>query len=106
VRAHGLARVAATRAAEDAWTEHDFEIAERMLFTRVDSRVPAINKNLPDKRRRTFLLYAGRAPAYHDKRDEVAADAAARGVGRCECGTRPPRRPGFSINFACNPCGS
>ena len=69
----GLTRVAATRDAEDAWTEHVFETGERMLFNKVDSWFMGINKNL-NKTRRTFLLYAGGAPAYREKCDEVAAN--------------------------------
>ena len=68
-----LERVAATKDAEDEWTAHVFETGERMLFTRVDSWFMGINKNLAHKNKRTFLLYAGGAPAYRKKCDEVAA---------------------------------
>ena len=33
-----------------------------------------INSNLPDKQKRTFLLYSGGAPAYRARCDEVAAN--------------------------------
>ena len=52
---------------------HVLELAERMLFTKVDSWFMGINKNLPGKQKRTFLLYSGGAPAYREKCDEVAA---------------------------------
>jgi len=66
-------RVAATPEAEAQWTEHVFALAERMLFTKVDSWFMGINRNLPNKRTRTFLLYSGGAPAYRERCDEVAA---------------------------------
>lgn len=72
MKAHGDRRVEATEAAEDAWTEHVYESAERMLFSKVDSWFMGINRNL-GKEKRTFLLYAGGAPAYREKCDEVAA---------------------------------
>ena len=50
-----------------------FELAERMLFSKVDSWFMGINKNLPGKQKRTFLLYSGGAPACREKCDEVAA---------------------------------
>jgi cation diffusion facilitator CzcD-associated flavoprotein CzcO len=72
MRDHGYRCVEATEAAEDAWTEHVFETAERMLLSKVDSWFMGINRNL-GKEKRTFLLYAGGAPAYREKCDEVAA---------------------------------
>ena len=70
---NGLERVAATKEAEEAWTEHVFETGEQMLFTRVDSWFMGINKNL-NKTKRTFLLYAGGAPRYRQKCEEVVAN--------------------------------
>jgi len=66
--------VAPTREAEDDWTRHVFETAEGLLFTKVDSWFMGVNKNLPHKLKRRFLLYAGGAPAYRERCDEVAAD--------------------------------
>ncbi|MFP6835361.1 MAG: NAD(P)/FAD-dependent oxidoreductase [Pseudomonadales bacterium] len=60
--------------AEDAWTEHVYESAEGMLFSKVDSWFMGINSNLPGKQTRTFLLYAGGGPAYRERCDEVAAN--------------------------------
>ena len=66
--------VAPTREAEDTWTEHVYETAAELLFTKVDSWFMGINSNVPGKDRRTFLLYAGGAPAYREKCDAVAAN--------------------------------
>lgn len=73
MRDHDFKRVVPTTEAEDAWTEHVFETADRMLFTKVDSWFMGINSNLPGKQKRTFLLYAAGAPAYREKCAEVAA---------------------------------
>ena len=70
---HGYRRVEATEEAEDGWTEHVYESAEKLLFTKVDSWFMGINSNLPGKQKRTFLLYAAGAPAYRERCDEVAA---------------------------------
>ncbi|MGI9323869.1 MAG: flavin-containing monooxygenase, partial [Pseudomonadales bacterium] len=70
---NGLERVEATLEAEDAWTEHVYESAQRMLLTKVDSWFNGINSNIPGRQRRNFLLYAAGAPAYREKCDEVAA---------------------------------
>ena len=64
--------VVPTVAAEEAWTEHVFETAARILLSQTDSWMTGINTNLPGKQKRTFLLYAGGAPAYREKCDEVA----------------------------------
>ncbi len=63
-----------TVAAEDAWTEHVYESGARLLFTKVDSWFMGINSNVPGKQKRTFLLYAGGAPAYRERCDDVAAN--------------------------------
>ena len=68
-----LTRVEPTPAAEAAWTEHVYETAQRLLLTQVDSWMMGINSNVSGKQTRTFLLYAGGAPAYRKRCDEVAA---------------------------------
>ena len=73
MRERNYSRVVPTADAEAVWTAHVLELAERMLFTKVDSWFMGINKNLPGKQKRTFLLYSGGAPAYREKCDEVAA---------------------------------
>ena len=69
----GHARVEATPEAERAWTEHVHESGRRMLFTQVDSWMTGINSNLPGKQTRSFIVYAGGAPKYRQRCDEVAA---------------------------------
>ena len=44
-----------------------------MLFTHVDSWMMGINRNVAGKDKRTFIVYAGGAPKYREKCDEVAA---------------------------------
>ena len=68
-----LMRVEATIQAEDEWTQHVFESAEKMLLGKTDSWFTGINSN-QGKAKRTFLLYAGGAPAYRERCDEVAAN--------------------------------
>ena len=70
----GQTRIAATKEAEDEWTAHVLEIAQRMLFNKVDSWFTGINRNLPGRDKRSFLLYVGGAPAYREKCDAVAAN--------------------------------
>jgi cation diffusion facilitator CzcD-associated flavoprotein CzcO len=67
-------RVVPTEEAEETWTTHVHETAEGMLFAKVDSWFMGVNKNLPHKLKRKFLLYAGGAPAYKEKCDNVAAN--------------------------------
>lgn len=68
-----LTRVEATVAAEDEWTGHVHETAERMLLMKADSWMTGINRNVPGRQTRTFMAYAGGAPKYREKCDEVAA---------------------------------
>lgn len=70
MQARGHTRVAALPAAEEAWTEHAESLTEGMLFTKTDSWF--MGSNVPGKKR-TFLFYAGGAPAFRDKIAEVAA---------------------------------
>jgi cation diffusion facilitator CzcD-associated flavoprotein CzcO len=74
MRARGLTRVEATGDAEAAWTDHVHETAQRLLLTQVDSWMMGININVPGRRTRTFMAYAGGAPAYRKRCDEVAAN--------------------------------
>jgi cation diffusion facilitator CzcD-associated flavoprotein CzcO len=74
MRDRGYRRVVPSVEAEDAWTEHVYQTAARMLFTQVDSWFMGINTNLPGKQKRTFLLYSGGAPAYRERCDEVAGN--------------------------------
>lgn len=72
MRDKGLHEVEPTLEAEDAWTIHVDETAQKTLFPTADSWFMGINVNDPGKKR-TFMLYAGGAPNYKAKCDEVAA---------------------------------
>jgi cation diffusion facilitator CzcD-associated flavoprotein CzcO len=74
MRDRKLTRVAAAPEAEREWTEHVFELADRMLFAKIDSWFMGINSNVAGKTKRTFLLYSGGAPNYRERCDEVAAN--------------------------------
>jgi cation diffusion facilitator CzcD-associated flavoprotein CzcO len=71
--AKGHTRVEPTPAAEESWTEHVLDTGRRMLFTQVDSWMMGINSNVAGKNKRTFIVYAGGAPKYREKCDEVVA---------------------------------
>ena len=73
VKADGLARVESTADAEAEWTAHVHLMAQRMLFSKTNSWFTGINSNLEGRDQRSVLLYAGGAPGYRDKCDEVAA---------------------------------
>ena len=73
MRDHGSKRVVPTVEAEDAWTEHVYETGRYLLLTQVDSWMTGINSNVAGKQKRTFIVYAGGAPRYREKCDEVAA---------------------------------
>ena len=62
----------ATEAAEDAWTQHVYEMANLTLIPTADSWFMGVNSNLPDKKR-TFMAYAGGAPRYRERCDAVVA---------------------------------
>ena len=73
MRRQGHTRVEPTREAEREWTEHVHDTGRRMLFTQVDSWMMGVNSNVPGRQRRRFVVYAGGAPRYREKCDEVAA---------------------------------
>jgi len=73
MRERGRTRVEATAEAERDWTQHVHDSGRRMLFTQVDSWMMGINSNVAGKQKRTFIVYAGGAPKYREKCDEVAA---------------------------------
>lgn len=74
LRDNNYEKVVPTQKAEDDWTAHVHETAEGFLFTKTDSWFMGVNRNVPGKDKRTFMLYAGGAPAYREKCDEVAAN--------------------------------
>ena len=69
---HEYRHIEPTTKAENAWTQHVDETAEKTLFPTADSWFMGVSPNVPGKKR-TFMLYAGGAPVYKEKCDEVAA---------------------------------
>jgi cation diffusion facilitator CzcD-associated flavoprotein CzcO len=72
MRERGHMRIEARAEAEREWTQHVLDTGRRMLFTKVDSWMMGINKNV-GRATRTFMVYAGGAPKYREKCDEVTA---------------------------------
>ncbi len=60
--------------AEADWTRHIDELAEGMLYSKIDSWATGINSNVEGKTTRRILQYQGGAPAYRARCDEVAAN--------------------------------
>jgi len=73
VKDNGVTRVESTAEAEEEWTAHVHLMAQRMLFSKTNSWFTGINSNIEGRDTRSVLLYAGGAPGYRDKCDEVAA---------------------------------
>lgn len=73
MRRSGKTRAAATDAAESEWTAHVHETAARMLFTKVDSWMTGVHSAVKHTRGRTVMVYAGGAPRFRERCDEVAA---------------------------------
>ena len=74
MRDKGLTRIEATPEAETTWTAHVYETGSRLLLTKVDSWMTGVNKNVPGRLKRTFMAYAGGAPKYRQKCEEIAAN--------------------------------
>jgi len=74
MRKKGLARVEATPQAEEEWTAHVHDTGSRLLAMQVDSWMTGVNKNVPGRLKRTFMAYAGGAPKYRQKCEEIAAN--------------------------------
>jgi len=72
LRTQGKHRVETRVEAEDAWTSHVHESAARLLLTQVDSWFMGVNRNLPGRDTRHFLLYAGGFPTYRRRCEEIA----------------------------------
>ena len=70
LRAKGLTRIEASRAAEDAWVAHGAEIADASL--RVTCNSWYLGANIPGKRR-VFMPYLGGFPAYVARCEEIVA---------------------------------
>jgi cation diffusion facilitator CzcD-associated flavoprotein CzcO len=69
MRDNGYTKIEADAASEEAWTEHAISLTEGMLFTKTKSWF--MGTNVPGKKK-SFLFYAGGAPAFRDKVAEVA----------------------------------
>ncbi len=70
LRAHGFSRIEAEQDAEDAWVQHNNEVANRTLYPLANSWY--VGANIPGKAR-IFMPYVGGVTAYKKKCDEVAA---------------------------------
>ena len=70
LRAKGLKRIEASRAAEDAWVAHGAEIADASL--RVTCNSWYLGANIPGKRR-VFMPYLGGFPTYVARCNEIVA---------------------------------
>ena len=73
MRDKGLKRLEATREAEDEWTAHVYDTGNKLLAMQVDSWITGVNKNVVGRQKRTFMAYAGGAPKYRQKCEEVVA---------------------------------
>jgi cyclohexanone monooxygenase len=70
LRAHDLAAIEPTDAAQDAWTKHVLEVADSTLYPLANSWY--MGANIPGKPR-VFMPYVGGVHAYKRKCDEIAA---------------------------------
>src|SRR4029453_4719758 len=73
MRTQGHTRVEPTTEAEEGGTQHVLDPGRRIPFPQVDSWMMGINSNVEGKNTRTFVVYAGGAPKYRERCDEVAA---------------------------------
>jgi cyclohexanone monooxygenase len=70
LRDHGFARIEAEEDAEDAWVQHNNEVADRTLYPLANSWY--VGANIPGKPR-VFMPYVGGVTAYKKRCDEIAA---------------------------------
>jgi cyclohexanone monooxygenase len=70
LRGHGFSRIEAEQDAEDAWVQHNNEVADRTLYPLANSWY--VGANIPGKHR-VFMPYVGGVTAYKKKCDEIAA---------------------------------
>ena len=70
LRDHGYSRIEAEPDAEDAWVQHNNEVADRTLYPLANSWY--VGANIPGKPR-VFMPYVGGVTAYKKKCDDVAA---------------------------------
>jgi cyclohexanone monooxygenase len=70
LRDHRFSRIEAEQDAEDAWVQHNNEVADRTLYPLANSWY--VGANIPGKPR-VFMPYVGGVAAYKRKCDEIAA---------------------------------
>ena len=70
LRKNELRRIEAERGAEEAWVQHNNEVADSTLYPLANSWY--VGANIPGKPR-IFMPYVGGVTAYKMKCDEVAA---------------------------------
>jgi cation diffusion facilitator CzcD-associated flavoprotein CzcO len=73
MRARSKTRAEAAASAEAEWTAHVHETAARMLFTKVDSWMTGVHSAVKHARGRTVMVYAGGAPRFRERCEDVAA---------------------------------
>jgi cyclohexanone monooxygenase len=71
LHAHGFSRIEAEEDAEDAWVQHNNEVANRTLYPLANSWY--VGANIPGKPR-VFMPYVGGVTAYKKRCDEIAAN--------------------------------
>jgi hypothetical protein len=70
---NGLTRLEATPDGVKTWTDHVKSLADGLLTFEIDSWMTGVNRNVAGKQTRIVARYAGSAPEYRAKCDEVAA---------------------------------
>jgi cation diffusion facilitator CzcD-associated flavoprotein CzcO len=73
MKANGYNRIEATPEAEQEWTDHVFDVAQGLLLTKTRSWFMGLNSNIEGRDKPRLLVYAGGAPRYRQRCDEVAA---------------------------------
>ena len=71
---NGLTRSEPPQKSVDAWTDYVIETSEGLLTNEIDSWMTGINWNVEGKQKRIVARFAGSAPYYRSRCDEVAAD--------------------------------
>ena len=73
MRENSLVRSEPPQEAVDAWTDYVIETSEGLLTNEIDSWMTGINWNVEGKQKRIVARFAGSAPYYRSRCDEVAA---------------------------------
>src|SRR6059058_4110882 len=73
-RDRGLTRIEPTAAGAAAWTDHVIASSEGLLFTKVDSWMTGINRNVEGKQVRRIMRYSGGHPKFRERCEAAAAD--------------------------------